>query len=76
MEPGVREYLIRILNTLSLGLLWMVINTTAGIMYDLAFVHEHVTVGNILFFTWALLSLGAYLWYVIRLWRKPINFEE
>ncbi len=40
MEPGIRKYLIRIVNTLSLGLLWLALNSTAGIMYDLAFVHE------------------------------------
>ena len=76
MEPGVKEYLVRILNTLALGLLWMAINSTLGIMYDLAFVHEHVTTGNILFFIWFGISLVAYLWWVIRVWRKPIDFEE
>jgi len=76
MEPGVKEYLVRILNTLALGLLWMAINSTAGIMYDLAFVHEHVTPGNILFFIWFAISTTAYLWWVIRLWKKPIDFEE
>lgn len=76
MEPGVKQYLIRILNTLALGLLWMAINSTLGIMYDLAFVHEHVTTGNILFFIWFAISLGAYLWWVIRVWSKPIDFEK
>lgn len=76
MEPGIKEYLLRIVNTIGLGLLWMALNSTAGIMYDLAFVHDHITIGNILFFTWFLLSLAAYLWYVIRLWRKPIDFEK
>ena len=75
MEPEVRQYLIRILNTLSVGLLWMVINSTLGIMYDLAFVHEHITTGNILFYIWFILSFGAFLWWVIRLWSKPIDFD-
>jgi hypothetical protein len=76
MEPGVRQYLIRILNTLSVGLLWMVINSTLGIMYDLAFVHDHITMGNVFFYIWFLLSFSAFLWWVIRLWSKPIDFEE
>lgn len=76
MEPGVKEYLLRIVNTIALGLLWMATNSTAGIMYDLAFVHEKVRLGNVLFYVWFLLSLGAYLWYVIRLWRKPIDFDQ
>ena len=76
MEPGVRQYLIRILNTLSIGVLWMAINSTLGIMYDFAFVHEKISTGNILFYIWFILSLGAFLWWVIRLWSKPIDFEE
>ena len=76
MEPGVRQYLIRILNTLSIGVLWMAINSTLGIMYDFAFVHEKISIGNILFYIWFILSLGAFLWWVIRLWSKPIDFEE
>jgi len=76
MEPGVRQYLIRILNTLAMGLLWMAVNMTAGIMYDLAFIHEHVRLGNILFYIWFVSSLGAFLWWVIRTWSKPIGFDN
>lgn len=76
MEPRVKRYLIRILNTLSLGLLWMVINSTAGIMYDLAFIHEQIQLKNILFYAWFLLSLAAYLWYVVWLWKKPLGSED
>ncbi len=76
MEPGVRKYLIRILNTLSVGLLWMILNSTLGIMYDFAFVHDKISTANILFYIWFIVSLVAFLWWVIRLWRKPIDFEE
>ncbi len=76
MEPGVRKYLIRILNTISLGLLWMAVNMTAGIMYDLAFVHEQVRWGNILFYTWFVISLSAFIWWAIKVWSQPIDFEE
>ena len=76
MEPGVRQYLIRILNTLSVGVLWMAINSTLGIMYDFAFVHDKISTGNILFYIWFISSLTVFLWWVIRLWSKPIDFEE
>jgi ABC-type maltose transport system permease subunit len=74
--PGVKEYLMRIVNTLSIGLIWMALNSTFGIMYDYAFIHGRVTAGNIIFYSWFLLSLVAFLWWVIRLWSKPIDFEE
>ncbi|MBV9988937.1 MAG: hypothetical protein JO301_14760 [Chitinophagaceae bacterium] len=76
MEPGVKKYLIRIVNTLSLGLLWMALNSTFGIMYDYAFIHDRLSIGNILFYTWFLASLTAFLWWVVKIWSKPINFEE
>lgn len=76
MEPGIKEYLTRILNTLAVGLLWLAINTTAGIMYDHAFVHGEIDLGNILFYAWFLISLVAFLWWVIRLWKKPLHFED
>jgi len=76
MEPGVKQYLTRILNTMSLGLVWMIANSTLGIMYDYAFIHDRVSLGNILFYTWFVLSLVVFLWWVIRVWSKPIVFEE
>ena len=76
MEPGVREYLLRIVNTLSFGLLWMAINTTAGIMYQLAFIEDKLQMKNVIFYLWFLLSLAALLFYIIRLWRKPIDYDQ
>jgi hypothetical protein len=76
LEPGVKQYLLRIVNTISLGLLWMAVNSTAGIMYGLAFAEDKVRVGNILFYIGFTVSLTAYLWWVIRIWRKPIDFEQ
>jgi hypothetical protein len=76
MEPGVRKYLLRIVNTLSLGLLWMVLNSTFGIMYDYAFIHDHIRTGNILFYLFFLVSLGAFVWWLIWVWSKPLDFEN
>jgi hypothetical protein len=76
LEPGVRTYLLRIVNTLSVGLLWLAINSTAGIMYDHAFVHEHISRGNIIFYCWFLISGTTFFWWIIRLWSKPIDFDE
>jgi hypothetical protein len=76
VEPGVRKYLIRIVNTLSLGLLWMALNSTFGIMYDYAFVHDKITTGNIVFYIWFVLSLTALLWWILKKWSEPIDFEN
>ncbi|WP_026750272.1 hypothetical protein [Sediminibacterium sp. C3] len=76
MEPGVREYLLRIVNTISVGLLWLAINSTAGIMYDHAFFHDKITTGNIVFYCWFLISFFFLMRWLIKLWSKPIHFER
>ncbi|OYZ01985.1 MAG: hypothetical protein B7Y37_05150 [Sphingobacteriia bacterium 28-36-52] len=76
MEPGVREYLLRIINTLSVGLFWLAINSTAGIMYDHAFFHGSITTGNIIFYIWFISSFILLLRWLIKLWSKPIDFEQ
>jgi hypothetical protein len=76
MEPGVKKYLIRIVNTLSLGLLWLALNSTFGIMYDYAFIHDHIRTGNILFYIFFLSSLAAFIWWAIYVWSKPIDYEN
>ncbi|MBN8664625.1 MAG: hypothetical protein J0L83_08635 [Chitinophagales bacterium] len=58
---------------MSLGLLWMAINSTWGIMFGYAFPESKIGLGHIGFYVFFLLSLGAYLWFVIRLWSKPLN---
>jgi hypothetical protein len=76
VEPGVREYLLRIVNTMSVVLLWMAINSTAGIMFGFAFVEKSIRIGNVLFYIWFLLSFAFLVRWAIRLWRKPIDFEQ
>ncbi|MBY0482208.1 MAG: hypothetical protein K2Q21_12685 [Chitinophagaceae bacterium] len=76
MEPGVREYLLRIVHTLSFGVLWMTVNSTAGIMYHLAFIEEKIQLKNVLFYLFLIISLAVLLWYIIRLWSKPIDYEQ
>ena len=76
MEPEVRAYLIRIVNTLALGILWMVLNSTAGIMYDLAFIHDKISLGNILFYIWLITSFIFLVRHFIRMWSKPLNIPK
>ena len=76
MEPAVRAYLLRIINTLSFGLIWLIINSTAGIMYGWAFPAKKISAGNIIFYVWLVLSFVSLLMYIIKLWNKPLDFED
>jgi len=73
MEPEIREFLLRVSKTVFMGLLWMVVNSTIGIMFDLAFIHERISIFNIIFYVWFLITLAFLLWYYVRLWKKPLS---
>lgn len=73
MEPEVREFLKRISLSLGIGLLWMITNSTLGIMFDLAFIHENISAGNIIFYVWFAISFALMLWLYVRLWKKPLE---
>lgn len=75
MEPEVRAYLIRIVNTISMALLWMIINTTAGIKFGYGYWDKHFTIGNTIFYSWLIISFAALIWYMIRMWSKPLNIK-
>ena len=68
MEPEVRKYLFKVLNSLCYGLLWMALNVLGGLYWGYATINGKLSVGNILFFTWFILSLTALLYSFYRIW--------
>lgn len=73
MEPEVKAYFVRIVNTLSLGLLWLVANAIPGLMFQLAFSEQaQFSTANIIFYIWFVLSTTALIWYLYKLWKLPL----
>jgi hypothetical protein len=75
MEGDARELLRRTLMTVSVGSLWLLINSTLGIMFGWFFFETKPTLGNYLFYAWFLFSLFFMVRYFIKTWRKRINPE-
>ncbi len=69
MEPDVRDFLVKIAQTISLVLLWMLINTVIGIRFNYAFFEGRLSLGNIIFYIWFLFSLTTLLIYLKRKWK-------
>jgi hypothetical protein len=57
MEPEVRQFLQRIVWTLSTAMSWLLINTIAGLKFELAIFDSNHILGTILFYSWFLGSL-------------------
>jgi hypothetical protein len=73
MEDDAKELLRRTLMTVSVGSLWLLINSTLGLMFGWFFYSTKPTLGNYLFYTWFLGSLVLMIWYFIKTWRRKID---
>ena len=73
MEPEMVAFLKRISTSIFVGVLWMLINSTFGIMYDYAFVHDAISPGNIIFYIWFIASIPLLIWFYMRLWKNHVS---
>ncbi len=69
MEPEVKSFLSKISTSLSVGLLWLLINTTIGIGFNFAFFEDKPTIGNYIFYAWFLISLYLLIVFYRKKWK-------
>jgi hypothetical protein len=70
MEDDVKDFLKRIVWTVSSGFLWLTITIGIG-AYNNLLVPEHaVSIGNIIFYIWMGGSLAALIYMYYRIWKK------
>ena len=69
MEPEVKSFLSKISTSLSVGLLWLLINTTIGIGFNFAFFEDKPTIGNYIFYAWFLISLYLLIIFYRKKWK-------
>jgi FtsH-binding integral membrane protein len=65
-----RDFLRRIVWTLSLGLVWLVATIGIGTYAGLMVPEKKLTIGNIIFYGWMLISLAGLIWVNYRIWKK------
>jgi len=70
MEPDTRKYLLKVLHSLGYGSLWLALNVLGGLYWGYGIINGKLTIYNILFFAWFVLSLTALLYYYYRTWMK------
>ena len=69
-DPTVKKFFVRILNSIALGLFWMLACVIAGIYYELGYTNGKPVIYIILFYIVMLGSLFLLIRYLVRLWKK------
>ena len=70
-DPGVKKYFVKVLNSICMGLMWMMACATAGIYFGLAFTGTgNPIIYTLLFYSGMALSLYLLVRYYYRTWRK------
>jgi hypothetical protein len=70
MEDDVKDFLKRIVWSMSLGFLWLTTTLGIGIYNHLLVPEQSIGVGNIIFYIWMVGSLIALVLVYVRIWKK------
>ncbi len=76
MEPEVRAFLARIVQTISLVILWMFINTLIGIKWGYLFLDGKITVWHIVYYVLMIASGIWLLIYLLRKWKNAPKYDR
>ncbi|HEX8460324.1 MAG TPA: hypothetical protein VF623_02795 [Segetibacter sp.] len=68
MEPEMVAFLKRVANSVFLALAWLAITSIVAIKGDNAFIGEHITMANILCYTWFVISIILLVWIYRKMW--------
>lgn len=74
MEPEVVAFLKRVALCIFMVFSWLAITVIVGLKFNLAFVDNHVSPGNVLFYLWMAASFIAMILYFIRLWKNTAKW--
>ncbi|MEP7253018.1 MAG: hypothetical protein ABI683_11585 [Ginsengibacter sp.] len=70
-EPDVGSFLKKILSSISITLIWLLINSTVGIGFNYAFFEGTPTMANYIFYAWFCISFFLLLYYLLKKWNFP-----
>ncbi|HEX7903106.1 MAG TPA: hypothetical protein VF487_04435 [Chitinophagaceae bacterium] len=70
-DPDVKKYFIKVLNSISMGLLWLMAMVTAGLYFGLAYSAEgRPVIYTIIFYIMLVATLLLLILYYYRTWKK------
>jgi hypothetical protein len=69
-EPDIRDYLHKVLKTVSVGLVFLLFHMTVGIFLNWAFFEGSMGIGNMVYYLVLVTTLAGMINYLIRVWKR------
>lgn len=69
-DPGVKKFFVKILNSISLTICWMMAAVLAGIYYELGDANGKPVIYTIIFYAATLLTLLLLIRYLYKTWKS------
>jgi NADH:ubiquinone oxidoreductase subunit 3 (subunit A) len=69
-EPDIRDYLRKVLKTVSVGLVFLLFHMTVGIFLNWAFFEGSMGIGNMVYYLVLVTTLAGMINYLIRVWKR------
>ncbi len=70
IDPEILRMFKKIINGVSAVVLWALITMSLGIYLGWGFIYESFHLFNGIFYGWFVLSLGALVYYIIKIWNR------
>jgi hypothetical protein len=76
MDPEVKKYFKKILNSFFIGLLWLFVIATTGLYFELGFATGKLHWYNWLFYFFFLFSFLLLIRYYYKLWKEDFQISK
>ena len=73
MEPDIKEFLVKVMQSISMVIVWLLINMSVGIYFSYAFFEGRPTTGNYIYYVACLVSFTALIVYLKKKWKENPN---
>ena len=72
-DDGVKEFFGKILNSVALGLLWMMTAAILGIYFELGFLDRKPVYVPVIFYTALIVTFSILLRHLVKTWKKKTD---
>jgi hypothetical protein len=73
IEPEVRDFLKRVMQTVSTGMLFLLVHMTFGLYLNWGFYESQITIGNVVYYIFLLGSFAGLIYYYYKLWKDRLK---